>query len=394
MTAALSRSKSRRIIAASALLVCAALAAVLLGCSQSAPPPAQPAPGKSGDLTSTIVVPTLDTPLMENKSALWCCTFQMAWDELKNNVVKAPILLADAEAVSERLNKGAFAADNLTEGSYYTTAGYNLDGIHDRIRAEMKRRFPDEPEPALGDNPSNGFTAFAFLKAGLAFDRSFPNNPDAFPFKSGDGNKTSVNSMGYLKDTDQTVHLPQQISVLYCSPWGKGRKPDSFVLDLDRKSKPNQLLLAAVERKSTLAETYADVEKKIAENRERKREDQFTADDRLIVPCVKAHLEHHFKELENKYFLEPPDFKRNRAFIGTAFQSIEFQLDGTGVQLKSTALGNDKDKGDDKDKDKPDVRDPKDFFYDRPFLLILKKRDAKQPFFLMWVDNAELLEKR
>jgi len=31
---------------------------------------------------------------------------------------------------------------------------------------------------------------------------------------------------------------------------------------------------------------------------------------------------------------------------------------------------------------------------DRPFLIVMKKRDAKQPFFITWVDNAELLCKK
>jgi hypothetical protein len=32
-------------------------------------------------------------------------------------------------------------------------------------------------------------------------------------------------------------------------------------------------------------------------------------------------------------------------------------------------------------------------FY-RPFFLYMKKRGAKHPFFVMWVDNAELLIKK
>jgi hypothetical protein len=31
------------------------------------------------------------------------------------------------------------------------------------------------------------------------------------------------------------------------------------------------------------------------------------------------------------------------------------------------------------------------FHFDQPFLICLKRRDADYPFFLMWVDNAELL---
>ena len=33
------------------------------------------------------------------------------------------------------------------------------------------------------------------------------------------------------------------------------------------------------------------------------------------------------------------------------------------------------------------------FFFNRPFLVILQKRNGKRPFFVMWVDNAELLDK-
>ncbi len=31
------------------------------------------------------------------------------------------------------------------------------------------------------------------------------------------------------------------------------------------------------------------------------------------------------------------------------------------------------------------------FVCDHPFLIVVKKRGAKRPFFVMWVDNAELL---
>ena len=34
------------------------------------------------------------------------------------------------------------------------------------------------------------------------------------------------------------------------------------------------------------------------------------------------------------------------------------------------------------------------FRLDRPFLIIFQKRGAKHPFFVAWLENAELLEKR
>jgi hypothetical protein len=59
---------------------------------------------------------------------------------------------------------------------------------------------------------------------------------------------------------------------------------------------------------------------------------------------------------------------------------IQFRLDRSGAELKSEA----------KLYAKPM---PKEFIFDRPFLICVKKRGAEHPFFVMWVDNVELLSK-
>ncbi|HEV2950204.1 MAG TPA: hypothetical protein VGX70_22690, partial [Gemmataceae bacterium] len=40
--------------------------------------------GKSEALQQTIMVPTLDTPIPEGKSAIWCVSFQIAWNRLRS----------------------------------------------------------------------------------------------------------------------------------------------------------------------------------------------------------------------------------------------------------------------------------------------------------------------
>jgi hypothetical protein len=60
-------------------------------------------------------------------------------------------------------------------------------------------------------------------------------------------------------------------------------------------------------------------------------------------------------------------------------QTIQFRLDRGGAELASES--------------KVEVKPGASLFhFDRPFLLIMKKRGGKRPFFVMWVDNAELLE--
>ena len=37
---------------------------------------------------------------------------------------------------------------------------------------------------------------------------------------------------------------------------------------------------------------------------------------------------------------------------------------------------------------------PVRYHFNQPFLIVLQKREAKYPFFVMWADNAELLARK
>jgi hypothetical protein len=63
----------------------------------------------------------------------------------------------------------------------------------------------------------------------------------------------------------------------------------------------------------------------------------------------------------------------------SAAQMVQFSLDRTGAKLKTetrlmaTAAM---------------PRQNRDYLFDRPFLLAMRQREAKAPFFLLWVDDA------
>jgi hypothetical protein len=88
-------------------LVAASLLAVswLLGSWFLAPPYrplAAPFNGRSEELARTVVVPTLDTALPAGKSAIWCSSFQVAWNRLRSeSVISRAIFEAKSEAGRE-----------------------------------------------------------------------------------------------------------------------------------------------------------------------------------------------------------------------------------------------------------------------------------------------------
>ena len=339
-------------------------------------PPPVAFDGDSKKLRQSVIVPTLDEPVPAGKNAVWCATFQMAWERLKDDVAGEPIEVTNAGGTADRLNHAAIAGGDLPDGSYYAAAGFTDDGIVEKIRREMRERF--QVEPADLDDKGAEVVAFAYLRANVPFTLPYFENDEQFRFTDAQGKRTRVSSFG-LREKDQSscFELRDQVEVLYLHREGKWGQPDEFALDLCRDSRPNQVILACVPRKTTLLATLEDLERKMAKSRPDEQDRQLGSNSTLLVPNLNWKVSHHFAELEgaNKQLLNT---KLRGLWIKTALQTIDFRLDCSGVSLESKAHL------------VAACADPC-FVFDRPFLIVVKKRGAARPFFVMWVDNAELL---
>jgi hypothetical protein len=344
--------------------------------------------GDSNQLQRTVVVPTLDTPTPEDKSVVWCASFQLAWDKLKSDVVKGPVEITNADAVCDRLNKAVPVAGDLPPAGSYAAAGFEADGIRDTIHAEMARRFPDAPLPKpIPPGEENGILAWAYLEAELRFKPPFLVNREEFHFhERGKHESRRVKSFGVPRwfEHGMPAELWERVEILFSDAVEKREVPAAFVVDLDRHSEPNQLVLARVDRKATLAETLDEVQRRIRAGREEntKYERPLESQDTLLVPNMNWRLRHEFRELLG----EGKALKFNGLWpMRTAEQIIALRLDQEGVRVKSSGeFGA-------KSAQPAQPRFQRDFHFDRPFLLYLKKRGAERPFFVMWIDNAELL---
>ena len=98
--------------------------------------------GSSESLDETVVVPTLDTPIPDKKSAIWCSSFQLAWNHLKTDVAQEAIQLKNAQAVADRLNRAEQTEDDLDAKDFYAAAGTVKDGIIPKIQARNGAEIP------------------------------------------------------------------------------------------------------------------------------------------------------------------------------------------------------------------------------------------------------------
>ncbi len=226
--------------------------------------------GSSNDLRHTFIVPTLDTPIAANKNIIWCSSFQIAWNEMKNSVVKAPMQVIGAEEIAGRLNNAKASKDDIQKADYFAAADWVSNGIVKRIQDGMKEKFPDEPVPQFDPMPDNWAVAFAYLQAMIKFNHPF-GKVEKIHFVDSEGNQTVVTGFGCKRYNKSYEKAREQVEVLYYGvardPEGYGWRQKGFALDLYKDSQPYQIVLASIEPKETLEEMLSDLKQKIEEYR-------------------------------------------------------------------------------------------------------------------------------
>ena len=332
----------------------------------------------------------------EHQNVIWCSTFQIAWDKLKNDIIREPVSVPQAAELAARLNKAEFSPGNLEAESFYAKVGFVKDGIVEQIQEDMDKRFPSKPVPVFGETgslPPESIIAYSYLNANIGFKYPFYTKEKAFGFEDSSGQRINVTSFcDYTEAADPNKELVrEQVDILYYKYADKENAAE-FAVDLCRHTNPYQVVLALVPRQDNLSEIVNAVKQKISEfkrghNYEALRKlrpaSDFQPSDSLIVPDVLYKLTHHFTELNGKH-IQNPQWK-DYWFL-EARQIIDFALRRTGVSMKSEALIATPPPG--------RMPEPRRFHFNKPFLIYVKKREpAASPFFVMWVDNAELMNK-
>ena len=466
--------------------------------------------GSSNELRKTIIVPTLDSPITPGKNVIWCSSFQLAWNKLKNDIAGEPVQVKNGGDIVELLNNATETDEDISKDSFYAAIGPATDKYINKIRREMSSKFPQKKLPDL--HPiTNGIITYSYLQAKVEFTMPFFSDPFPTAFQDSHGTAFPTRSFGIRREHENDyLMLRDNVDVLHYLE--ENDRGEELIIDPCNETKPNQIILALIPPGKTLKETLDIVDRKIAPERLRKEDikdwqgiirklkaqdslpvrriwslldkkgreailhykesksqeesekklilkslnkviddrnfyekkvfegmvihkevefytkdignnysskelekrskrniqrlnrrlmesifqeeiaaigelqksplfsNHFGAYDILSIPCIYWDISHHFSKLEG-----PDKTFQNRnlrdKFIASASQAIQFKLDRGGADLASEgnmiigSLGY------------------KDIRFNRPFLVIMKKRDAENPFFVMWVENNELLSK-
>lgn len=325
------------------------------------------------------VVPTMIDEISTDTA--WCGTFQLVWNDMKNDVVKKDVIFNPQEKMAENLNKEEFTSDMLSDEYYFKTYGLKSLELKEQIEKGIKEKFDQESdiledfdwsEDALND-PNNPnvrryffyvmlYRKFEFLKVFDVLDKGkFGEKYDNIKYFGIDG------------DTDNKVG--DQIDVLYYN------SKDDFAIAVNTKTN-DQVIYCKSPKGETFKEIYENMNNeanKYTGSRNFKDIDEFKA------PKLDFDKKREYTELQGKVF-KTNDPKYDSAVIEKAIQSIKFSIDEKGGEIKSeaaidmrmvaTAI-----------KPEPDVETPRYFYVDDTFAIFLKEADKDMPYFAGRIDD-------
>lgn len=269
--------------------------------------------------TTMNIVTSLEDEISENTA--WCGTFNLIWNDLKNDLVKQDILFTPQPEVIKNLNKGTFNTSYLSEDSYYKVYGRPSLKLKSEIEKAIKEKF-NETSDILDDfdwknaNPEDYFL-YCMLNKNFEFPNVFTE------LENGKfGNYENVKYFGIDENTDEQVR--EQVAVLYYD------SKDDFAIKLLTKTN-DEVILA----KGNKEKTFADIYEKIKQKSE-KYEGSYALAEREIlqIPNIKFDLKEEIKDVEN----QPFSFSNGDEYIiEKALQTIQFKLDKKGGKIKSEA---------------------------------------------------------
>ncbi len=314
------------------------------------------------------MVLSLEDKITENSS--WCGTFNLIWNDLKNDIAKQDIVLKLQLDMVKNLNKGTFNTSYLSEDSYYKIYGMPSLALKEEIEKAIQEKFK-ETSDILNDfnwenHTSKAYFLYAMLKKQFEFPKVFTE------LEEGEfGTTKQVKYFGIDKDTEDEVR--RQVEVLYYN------SSSDFAIQLYTKQN-DEVIIARGREEETFGEAYQNIEKK-AEEYEGNR--NFEKTDYLKIPNIKFNLKEEIQELKNQYF----ELASGEIYqIEQALQTIQFELDKKGGKIKSEA-GMMMDKA-----MIMQPEEPREFLVDDTFMMFLKEENKELPYFATQISDIKTVQ--
>lgn len=315
--------------------------------------------------TDLSIVTSLEDEITDNTA--WCGTFNLIWNDLKNEIAKQDIIFKEQTEIVNNLNKGTFNTSHISENSYYKVYGKPSLELKTEIEKAIKEKF-NETSDILNDFDWNNrseydYFLYAMLKKEFEFPKVFDDLETA-KFKETE----NVKYFGIKSDTDEEVRA--QVKVLYYE------NQNNFAIKLITKNN-DEVIITKGNKESNFKKIYENI---LEQNRTYKGKQTFGERDTLKIPNINFNLKKEITEVENKPFT----FANGEEYeIEKAMQTIKFELDKKGGKIKSEAGMMVKDMA------IAMPEEPRQFNVDNTFTIFLKEKDKELPYFAAKISDIK-----
>lgn len=303
-----------------------------------------------------------------NGNYVWGGAMNLAWNELNENILKEKLQLKSQDKTAlemvEKLNNPSFTKNDLDENSYYIKSGFGQQTVT-AINQELKAKFPTK---SFGDLKINldktSFVSYAYFLKEVEYETKFDSKDIVF-------NGQLVKGFFSKNYTIQGNNLEIM----------QYESDEKFIISIKLKDEKDELILAKG-YDMTNPETIVNQINAIDYRSIRGLGDY----DEFEAPKLKLDFHRDYVELLHQYL-------NNKGYelyqIDKMFENIKFNMDEKGARVENEAaiaiavgmvIG-----------EAPIV--PKKLYLNKPFWVVMKKSDSKNPYFILGINNTELMEK-
>ncbi len=354
--------------------------ALFVGCSQRTTaedqPSDQPAE-KKPDLPKSS--PTPITPLFDAVDSVdqeeripadfegnyvWAATMNLAWRELIDSILHGPVMLnvksGAGKEMLRKFNSSEFSKKDLDSKSYYVKSGYGPETV-ERINLEVQSKFPKGKIPALQVQlEKTHFINYAVYRKDMKYWQHFSAMDVKF-------NGKKVKGFGGDKEAiAETIRI-----LLYESD-------EKFILQLNVNDFDDRIYLAKGFSMKSPAQVLSAIPRKDPANMGRT-----TFEDSFEAPIIRFKLERSYDALEHVRY-QNPGFEQYE--IVAMQEAIDFQMDQYGARVTSVAVQASADSAG----TAPPV--PKKLLLNKPYWVIMKRKDSPRPYFILGVRNTAMMK--
>jgi len=286
------------------------------------------------ELKNTDFVPTLESSFETKRNIIYGATIPFAWNEIRNEI--GTELTDFTNKQLEEINSTKSYINVLKDNEYKTSV--EIEGTEIRATAYFRKSLPFE-EPLIKFDK--------LLKFGNSKVESF-----------GFWGSCGFAKINYFNNENE------------------------FSISLFPKNKKHEIILIMHKgRKNDFKDYFQRYNQQ--KELEKNQKVYFNDDDKVEIPIIEFNLEKSFNKIVGS------SFKANdtKYTMLEAYQRNAFILNENGTEVESIVeMSTDA-------KEEVEKIKPKMMIFNKPFVVLLKRKDAENPYFGVYIANNELLKK-